>query len=88
MSEAKVDESEYWEPAATQQIPMEDNVVYDQITPQIHTEDNIAYDQAAASQLQIRQQNTMWCMRMTMLLLVIQSNTIMILCDYYACYIL
>ena len=44
---------------ATQQIPTEDNMAYNQVTPQIPTvdkiqiEDNVAYSQlAAASQLQ------------------------------------
>ena len=52
--------------SATQQIPIEDNMAYNQVTPQILTvdnvayydtshiqiEDNVAYSQAAASQLQ------------------------------------
>ena len=52
--------------SASQQIPTEDNMAYNQVTPQIptvdneacygtskiQTEDNVAYSQAAASQLQ------------------------------------
>ena len=51
--------NEAYSPSTTQQIPTEDNVVYDQITPQVPTGDNIAYDQTAASQLQITTEDNM-----------------------------
>ena len=41
----EVKNNEAYSPSTAQQIPTEDNVAYDQITPQIPTEDNVAYGQ-------------------------------------------